>query len=64
MTEVDFPKINKSPSLMARVQQPPDKALQLTRLSVLQSGLVAFGCGRSATCTLPVSRLAAERQIR
>jgi hypothetical protein len=30
MTEVETPKFNKSHSLMARVQQPPNKALQPT----------------------------------
>jgi hypothetical protein len=38
--------------------------LQLTRHRVLQSSLVAFGYQRSATYTLPVSRLAAERLAR
>ncbi len=30
MTEVETPKFNKSHSLMARVQQPPNKAQQPT----------------------------------
>ena len=33
MTEVETPKFNKSDSLMARVQQPPNKALRKVGVS-------------------------------